>query len=203
MIQRSTEITRSCWQAGQEVACGRRRRVGRESVIPSPHRGQAPFSEWRVCSSAQRRRAVRRLIPSAPRAHGAWGGTRATRGATINPAASAIAVRRARHPALRACIRASAGTSSNPKRVMRAGTETPGGKDSSDSSGFSAIVIPVGRKNLGAGFRPPPGSPAVCRTRSGRGIVRARGGSRNWTLARARPVRPSPGPWRKHGPARR
>ena len=76
-------------------------------------------------SSAQRRRAVRRLIPSTPRAHGAWGGTKAAAGAAISPAASAIAARRARHPVVRASIRASAGATPNPKSVMCAGTETP------------------------------------------------------------------------------
>ena len=186
LAQRSTEIANSYWQDGQEVACGWRRRAGRESVMPSPHRGQAPSRKWSVCSSAQRRRAVRRAIPSAPRAHGAWGGTNAARGAAIKPAASAIAARRALHPTLRVSTRTSAGTSSNPKSVMRAGTETPAGEDSSDGSGFSGLVIFGRRKNLGAGFRPLPGSPAVCRTRSGRGIVRVRGASRNWTLA---PVR--------------
>ena len=99
------------------------------SEMLSPHRGHAPVSEWSVCSSVQRRRAVSRLIPRAPRAHGAWGGTRATAGATTSPAASAIAVRRARHPVLRASIRASAGTTSNPKSVMCTGTATPGELD--------------------------------------------------------------------------
>ena len=95
----------------------------------SPHRGHAPSREWSVCSSAQRHRAVSRLIPSAPRAHGAWGGIRAAAGAAISPAASAIATRRARHPVLRASMRASAGTTSNPKSVMCAGTGTPGELD--------------------------------------------------------------------------
>ena len=103
--------------------------------MPSPHRGHAPVREWSVCSSAQRRRAVSRLIPSAPRAHGAWGGTRATAGATTSPTASAIAARRARHPVLRASIRASAGTTPNPKSAMCAGTGTP---DEPDEGGTEA-----------------------------------------------------------------
>ena len=167
--------------------------------MPSPQRGQEPFREWSVCSSAQRRCAVRRPIPSAPRAHGAWGGTRAAAGTAISPAASAIAARRARHLVLRASIRASARTTSNPKSLICAGTETPVVKELGDAgSGISVIVIPGRRRNHESARRPLPGFPASCKTRTVRGIVRVPEAKRNWTPVPAKPERRSPCAARRH-----
>ncbi|MEC9299113.1 MAG: hypothetical protein VYA38_07510 [Gemmatimonadota bacterium] len=98
--------------------------------------------KWSVCASDHRRRAITIPIPSAPRAHGAWGGTKATAGARISPATSGIEARLALHVVLRLSIRALAGTTSKPNSVIRAGTRisVAGGADET-GSGVSPMAF--------------------------------------------------------------
>src|SRR5690606_13069956 len=79
-----------------------------------PHFGQGPSTDRRVCVSAHLRRARTPPATSAPIAHGAWGGTRARRGAATSAPPRRCAAPDARHDTGFGRIRTATSEGGNP-----------------------------------------------------------------------------------------
>jgi len=95
--------------------------LSRVGLVPRslPHLGQEPSRCSRVCVSDQRRLASKDPTTKAPIAHGACGGTTATRGAARSPSAKDRAAPATLHPRGRASTRTRARAGSNPNRTRR------------------------------------------------------------------------------------